>query len=114
MRNEMTSTLSIFIGDSLGTPSLLGEKKDIELLVLAAQPADEIAEQVGVDDPAEAIVPLDEPTELRLGQEAELRGRQSFRRRRARLIVDHAVLDSTASRSGAVRPLKTTEPARIV
>src|SRR5206468_1527136 len=101
MRNEMTSTLSIFIGDSLGTPSLLGEKKDIELLVLAAQPADEIAEQVGVDDPAEAIVPLDEPAELRLGQEAELRGRQSFRRRRARLIVDHAVLAETASRAQA-------------
>src|SRR5204862_291381 len=47
-------------------------------------------------------VPLDEPAELRLGQEAELRGRQSFRRRRARLIVDHAVLAETASRAQAV------------
>src|SRR5439155_27056869 len=102
MRNEMTSTLSIFIGDSLGTPSLLGEKKDIELLVLAAQPADEIAEQVAVDDPAEAIVPLDEPSEPRLGQEAELRGRQTFRRRRARWTVDHAVLAESASWTPAV------------
>jgi len=61
------------MGLSSGVPSLLVEQEDIELLVLAAQPADEIAEQVGVDDPAEAIVPLDEPAELRLGQEAELR-----------------------------------------
>src|SRR5437899_9590924 len=113
MRHDVTSTLIIFMRPLLAAGSLLVEQEDIELLVLAAQPADEIAEQVGVDDPAEAIVPLDEPTELRLGQEAELRGRQSFRRRRARLIVDHAVLDSTASRSGAVRHLKTTEPARI-
>src|SRR5947209_6716485 len=69
-----TSLAIMFMGLSSGVPSLLVEQEDIELLVLAAQPADEIAEQVGVDDPAEAIVPLDEPAELRLGQEAELRG----------------------------------------
>src|SRR5438445_306428 len=101
MRHDVTSTLIIFMRPLLAAGSLLVEQEDIELLVLAAQPADEIAEQVGVDDPAEAIVPLAEPAALRPGQETELRGRPSFRRRPARLSVARAGLAEAAARAEA-------------
>src|SRR5439155_3134708 len=94
-------------------PAALGvvlHEDEVELLVLAAQAADEKAQEVGVDDAPDGVVPLEEPAEARLRHEGQPGRADGARRGRARLVVERAVLAEAPAGPWAVQVHEARPP----